>query len=265
MKISRLLVVTLAIVLVSGIGIPAFAENLSLTDSPGPPVSPSEEIAQPSDHDNSIFDGGAPDLVNAFEMTVAVEADDFELSEDQVLTDVHFWACDLDKPAWDGTTLQWWIFADNAGLPGTIVDNGDGVVVNVNPTGRLVAGICPEYEVDFDLDDPVPLTGGVRYWLGLHLTDTFDTTFEYWENGSPGFGNPGVASVGGTFDNWQSTAPHRAFFLTGHGDVVGGELLPIESTSLLLASAQSTTWMIPLVLSVLGIGLFVVSRKSENS
>jgi len=46
---------------------------------------------------------------------------------------------------------------------------------------------------------------------------------------------------------------------------VGGELLPIESTSLLLAGAQSFSWMIPVVLSVLGIGLFVVSRKSENS
>ena len=45
--------------------------------------------------------------------------------------------------------------------------------------------------------------------------------------------------------------------------VVGGELIPIESTSLLLASAQTFSWMIPVVLSVLGIGLFVVSRKSE--
>ena len=46
-------------------------------------------------------------------------------------------------------------------------------------------------------------------------------------------------------------------------EVVGGEIIPIESTSLLLAGAQSFSWMIPVVLSVLGIGLFVVSRKSE--
>jgi len=44
---------------------------------------------------------------------------------------------------------------------------------------------------------------------------------------------------------------------------VGGELIPIEQTSLILAGAQSFSWMIPVVLSVLGIGLFVVSRKSE--
>ncbi len=44
---------------------------------------------------------------------------------------------------------------------------------------------------------------------------------------------------------------------------VGGNLVPIDSTTLLLAGAQSFSWMIPVVLSVLGIGLFVVSRKSE--
>jgi len=47
--------------------------------------------------------------------------------------------------------------------------------------------------------------------------------------------------------------------------VVGGELIPIETTSLLLAGAQSFSWIIPVVLSGIGIGLFVASRKSENS
>jgi len=45
---------------------------------------------------------------------------------------------------------------------------------------------------------------------------------------------------------------------------VAGEIIPIDATSLLVAGAQSYSWMIPVVLSVLGIGLFVF-RKSENS
>jgi len=49
----------------------------------------------------------------------------------------------------------------------------------------------------------------------------------------------------------------------GGGSTIGGEIIPIEATSLILAGAQSFSWMIPVVLSVLGIGLFVVSRKSE--
>ena len=44
---------------------------------------------------------------------------------------------------------------------------------------------------------------------------------------------------------------------------VGGNLVPIDSTALLLAGAQSFSWMIPVTLSVLGLGLFVVGRKNE--
>jgi len=46
-------------------------------------------------------------------------------------------------------------------------------------------------------------------------------------------------------------------------NVVGGEIIPLDTTSLILAGAQSFSWMIPVVLSVLGIGLFVASRKKE--
>jgi len=46
-------------------------------------------------------------------------------------------------------------------------------------------------------------------------------------------------------------------------EIVGGKFLPIDTTSLLVAGASSSAWMIPVILSVLGIGLFVVSRKSE--
>ena len=44
---------------------------------------------------------------------------------------------------------------------------------------------------------------------------------------------------------------------------IGGEIIPIETTSLLLSNTQSFSWMIPVLLSGIGIGLFVVSRKSE--
>ena len=48
--------------------------------------------------------------------------------------------------------------------------------------------------------------------------------------------------------------------------IVGGKLLPIDTSALLVAGAQTNvTWLIPIVLSVIGIGLFVVSRKSDNS
>ena len=48
------------------------------------------------------------------------------------------------------------------------------------------------------------------------------------------------------------------------GDVIGGQIIPIESASLILAGAQSCSWMIPVTLSVLGIGLFITTRKDAN-
>ncbi len=52
-------------------------------------------------------------------------------------------------------------------------------------------------------------------------------------------------------------------FIPGLRQSVGGEYFTLDTTALLLAGAQSFSWMIPVVLSVLGIGLFAVSRKSE--
>jgi len=46
---------------------------------------------------------------------------------------------------------------------------------------------------------------------------------------------------------------------------IGGDILPIDTLALLLLGFQSTTWLLPVVLSVIGIGIFVVSRKSKNS
>ena len=47
------------------------------------------------------------------------------------------------------------------------------------------------------------------------------------------------------------------------GGTVGGTLIPIDTTALVLAGAQSFSWMIPAVVSIVGIAVFVVSRKSK--
>ncbi len=46
-------------------------------------------------------------------------------------------------------------------------------------------------------------------------------------------------------------------------DIVGGHGGPIDKTSLLVTGAQlNASWMIPVLVSAIGIGLFVVTRKS---
>jgi len=76
------------------------------------------------------------------------------------------------------------------------------------------------------------------------------------------FNSPIGVAVDGSGNIYVSdTANHRiqVFF----DPLVGGEFIPIETTSLLVANAQSFSWMIPVILSGIGIGLFVVYRKSE--
>jgi len=79
-------------------------------------------------------------------------------------------------------------------------------------------------------------------------------------------GNPGTTTCVlelFALDATGGNAPaSQTIRVTTSAPIVGGELIPIDSTSLLLAGSQSFSWMIPVVLSVLGIGLFVVSRKS---
>jgi len=46
------------------------------------------------------------------------------------------------------------------------------------------------------------------------------------------------------------------------GEIIGGQLIPIDSTALLVAGAQYSSWMIPVALSIAGFGLFLSSRRS---
>jgi len=46
--------------------------------------------------------------------------------------------------------------------------------------------------------------------------------------------------------------------------VVGGEILPIETTTLLLAAAQSPAWLTALTITALGIGAYVFTRNQNN-
>ncbi len=76
-------------------------------------------------------------------------------------------------------------------------------------------------------------------------------SFFFWNN---------ISWIEGKFTDVRFTVNGNAV-----GGAVGGEYFTLDTTALLLAGAQTFSWMIPVVLSAIGIGLFVVSRKSENS
>ncbi len=45
------------------------------------------------------------------------------------------------------------------------------------------------------------------------------------------------------------------------GSLIGGEVIPTATTSLLLAGIQSSSWLIPVSLSIIGIGVIIIIRR----
>ena len=44
--------------------------------------------------------------------------------------------------------------------------------------------------------------------------------------------------------------------------IIGGKIIPIETTSLILASTQSTSWLIPMIVSIAGFALVLIRRQN---
>ena len=74
-----------------------------------------------------------------------------------------------------------------------------------------------------------------------------------------------IASTGSYESNYEVMNHIRNLIAKGYGQgcYVGGQMLPIEASSLILAGAQSTTWLIPVVLSAVGLVLVFGTRKSN--
>jgi len=101
--------------------------------------------------------------------------------------------------------------------------------------------------------------------------------------GSLQFGPDGKLYAGGTgpdlgdvFEISTSTATSTFFGSTGStlgitgltliddDEIIGGEIIPIDQTALLLAGVQSVSmWMIPVVIAGAGIGVFVIMRTRK--
>ncbi len=135
--------------------------------------------------------------------------------------------------------------------------------VEIGTATEIITSRVYDAQVGGNLLHTIVITGGdpgtgdgesttVDFSSGFAGTDDIQRLeFELTSMSPPGALSPGVA------------ADNLFFNLVVISEVVGGEIIPIETTSLLLVGAQTFSWMIPVVLSVLGIGLFVASRKSE--
>jgi len=246
LKINRLLAATLALVLIAGLGTPAFAQSLPEGSTSSTEGSTSSSMVFTPNHGNVDqsnivpFGGEAfvgPDFGPAGQSFTPT-------ASNLVGVDVFvnpFPSTNLGGP--ETVTVNVW----DTGVPGTGNLLGSSTV-NINTVGSTTLNPLLVH-LDFSLINLIP---GNMFALEFIITSSSNNVFA---------DGPDTYS-GGT--GFQLGNPIGDFiFATYFDEVVGGELLPIETTSLLLAGAQSFSWMIPVIVSVIGIGLFVVSRKSE--
>jgi len=258
MKINSLLAATLAFVLVAGLGTPAFAQELTVPSSSAEPNRPQ------TDETDVIFDGGTSNFGTAFILDNPPFrfAEDFQLQEATTLRDVHvdvFQVFDFDAE------FAYTVYADAGGLPGAEIQSGNGV----NEHREDIAGGLPgsDFRYWFDLDNPLPLGAGTTFWIELTVTNSPATFTIGWYSTDTAFGNTFARSNddGITWIHPTSLFNNLNIVLTGKDDVVGGALLPIDSTALVLAGLQtSAIWMLPVLAGAAGAGAYYIKTRMNK-
>jgi hypothetical protein len=83
--------------------------------------------------------------------------------------------------------------------------------------GQTPTGVTNEYYTRFDLETPLPLAAGPRYWFGLHLKQSFadDGNYSFWSTTTADFGETSASAEGGDFGDWGLAPDDEAFRLYG--------------------------------------------------
>jgi len=201
-----------------------------------------------------IFDSGPPDNGGAFAAGVPLFwTDDFIPTMSGSVTDFHFFI-GSNLFLTEGSTFAYEIRNNGPGHPGNIVlGAGTATVVEANSFPAL-CGNC--FEISTDFDNPVPVMQGETYWILFEAKVGQTYIKDQTEVGAPFQLTVNMVDylpTGGITPNF----PMKITALLP----IGGTIIPLDTTSLLLAGAQTFSWMIPVVISAVGIGLVLVRRK----
>ncbi len=160
----------------------------------------------------AVYNNGAPDHVSGNEMTQWIQTEDFTLTSSETIGAVKFW--DFQNSNSYNGSISWFVYADNSGLPGSVLDEGN-VAATRTRTGKMVLGSYTEYVNNFSTGN-ITLGPGT-YHLGLHngmLSDPARAEF-YWEttyaNGTPS----GIEMNLENGNTWNYNGQEHAFELLG--------------------------------------------------
>lgn len=161
-----------------------------------------------------IYDNGPP-TQDGNDATRWVQAEDFTLGAGEAVGGAGVYIAGFDGIGnWDGT-IDYFLFADNAGAPGAVLASGSGQNATTTDTGIEWEPGDTVFLLEFDFESVFDAAAGVTYWLGIHLSDNFDRDQIYWVTAAANGTSAGHESYLGWFDNWVSMGLEHAFFLTG--------------------------------------------------
>lgn len=166
-----------------------------------------------------IYDNGAPDLLNGFEMSNWIEADQFILTTGATVQGVKFW--DLERLGFFQNTIPWAIYSNSgSNKPGNLIASGFSSNLTHILTGRTDGFGYIEFVNTFDIS-PVSLPAGT-YWLALHNGPlSYRIQQVYWETANHPSAIPSQSDIAPFNGNWlanfssNNPAPKLAFQLNG--------------------------------------------------
>ena len=281
MKINRLLAGTLALVLIAGLGTPAFA----MTTETGMDISPGNAVPTviPIKQDC--------DIVNIFDDRTAFDAAVGSTTLEDFTDTFHF---PISTGILNSATNLVVDFGPPI-LPGDIEPGvtysmpiGTGNFFNIDAGGGFVDGFLdgiknPEFDpVTIAFDNPV---GAFGFDMNQLMGNSFDITIQF-TSGPDFVGNFPVTQSsslefvgfqseqidietviiqGDGANNFDFAFDNFAFGGKGCEIVVGGELLPIDSTALLLAGLQSSAiWMLPILAGAAGASAYYIKTRMNK-
>jgi len=260
LKSSRLLAITLAFVLVTGFGTPAFAEDANEANNKALALA-SQTIATPAVAPDHIEVGEAGQLLPTAQViggsgpldsvTGFIDEGDVDLYQICVTGNGDLTIDALSLPDSDQDDLDMNLHTFNS------AGNPLGADDDSSPFQSLGARVT------------ISVTPGTYFFaVGDNNLEAEDAQGNRIQDNDSGIQIPN-----GVLAQWkisvQRDGPYE-ILLSGANDitncgVVGGEFLPIDSTALLLAVASTpAAWLSSLALVALGIGAYVFTRNPNN-
>lgn len=157
-----------------------------------------------------IYDNGGSNQSGGTEMSNTMLAQDFRLATQAALTNAVFHAVSLDDAITSNplAVLQYAIFADNGGAPGSILASGEALDTTLMSTGSSLGG--EEYRVSFNFQSAFTAAAQTTYWFGLRFGSSSDPLSIYWSTADFNDTALGQELFG---DNWGGNTQEHTFSL----------------------------------------------------